>query len=100
MFLRMVQPQYPPEARGRIWEGRGLFRLHINERGIVTAVTVLKSTGHQILDAEAVETLKGWIARRGERREVDVPVNFTLSGYRNTKPPTPPYRTDGTVSGR
>ena len=88
MFLRMIQPQYPPEARGRLQEGRGLFRLDINERGIVTAVTVLQSTGHRILDSEAVETFKSWVARRGERREVDVPVNFTLSGGYKHRSPT------------
>jgi outer membrane biosynthesis protein TonB len=66
----------------------------------VTAVTVLKSTGHKILDSEAVETLNLWVARRGERREVDVPVTFSLSAYRNTKPPTAPTKADGTIMGR
>jgi TonB family protein len=101
MFVRIVQPQYPPVARGRNQEGTGLFRLHINERGTVIAVTVLKSTRHQILDTEAVETLKRWVALRGERREVDVPVTFTVAGgYRNAKPPKPPGPMDGTIMGR
>lgn len=101
MFVRMVRPEYPPVARGRNQEGTGLFRLHINERGTVTAVTVLTSTGHPILDTEAVETLKRWVAIRGERREVDVPVVFAMSGHRNTKPPnTAPFKMDGTIMGR
>jgi TonB family protein len=87
MFLRIIQPEYPAEARGRVQEGRGLFRLHVNEHGTVTAVTVLKSTGYRALDSEAIATFKRWVARRGESREVDVPVIFTLSRrYKHTNP--------------
>lgn len=102
MFVRIVKPEYPPGARGRNQEGTGLFRLHINERGTVIAVTVLTSTGHRLLDTEAVETLKRWVALRGQRREVDVPVTFSMSrGHRNTKPPNAaPFKMDGTIMGR
>ena len=76
-----------------------MFRLHVNERGTVTAVTVVKSTGYRSLDSEAIETFKRWVARRGERREVDVPVTFALSGadgaYRDRNPPTAPCKMDG-----
>jgi TonB family protein len=72
------------------------FRLHVSERGSVAAVTILKSTGYRSLDSEAIETFMLWVARRGERREVDVPLTFTLSGgYKNRNPPTPPGKMDG-----
>jgi len=80
MFVRMPAPDYPYQARVRKEEGTGLFRLHMDVRGKVTSVTVLKSTGHQTLDAEGVKALKGWLARSGERRDVDVPLHFHLSG--------------------
>ena len=80
MFLRMPNPDYPYQARVRKEEGIGLFRLHVDERGKVTSVTVLRSTGHPALDAEGLKALEGWLARSGERRDVDVPLRFLLSG--------------------
>jgi TonB family protein len=80
MFIRAVKPDYPYEALRRREEGKGLFRLYVDERGRVTAVTILKSTGHQVLDSESLRILKSWRARSGERREVDVPLNYVLSG--------------------
>jgi TonB family protein len=80
MFFRAVKPEYPYEARRRREEGTGLFRLYVDKPGRVTAVTILKSTGHQVLDSEGIRTFRMWRARPGERREVDVPLNFTLTG--------------------
>ena len=80
MFVRTPAPDYPYDARRRREEGTGLFRLHVDERGKVTKVTILKSTGHQALDAEALKTYKAWLARPGERRKVDVPLRFVLRG--------------------
>jgi TonB family protein len=82
MFIRMVQPQYPLEARRSRAEGTGLFRLYVDERGKVTDVAILKSTGQQVLDFESVRALKQWLARKGTSREVDVPVHFALQGGR------------------
>jgi TonB family protein len=82
MFVRAPAPDYPYDARRRKEEGTGLFRVYVDERGKVTGVTIIKSTGHQALDAEGLRTLKAWLARPGERREVDVPLHFLLSGSR------------------
>ncbi len=79
-FIRMVQPLYPLEARRNRREGTGLFRLNVDERGKVTEVTVLKSTGDKALDLESVRALWQWLARKGARREIDVPLRFTLQG--------------------
>ncbi len=79
MFVRAAKPDYPYEARRRE-EGMGLFRLYLDERGRVTAVTILKSTGHEALDAEGIRTFRTWLSRPGERREGDVPLNFALAG--------------------
>jgi TonB family protein len=79
-FIRMVQPVYPLEARRSRKEGTGVFRLYVDERGKVTDVAVLKSTGDKALDFESVRALQQWLARKGVRREVDVPLHFTLHG--------------------
>ncbi len=83
IFFREVKPDYPCEALRRREEGTGLFRLYVDERGKVTSVKILKSTGHQVLDAEGIRTFGMWRARPGERREVDVPLNFVMSGARS-----------------
>ena len=82
MFIRMIEPAYPLEAHRIRAEGTGLFRLYVDERGTVTNVAILKSTGHQILDSESVRALRQWRARSGTRREVDLPIHFTLQGAR------------------
>ena len=64
-FIRMVQPVYPLEARRSRTEGTGLFRLYVDERGKVTEVAVLKSTGDKALDFESVRALQQWLARKG-----------------------------------
>lgn len=84
MFIRAVKPDYPYEARRAREEGTGLFRLYVDERGRVTAVTILKSTGHQVLDSESIRILRSWRARPGERREVDVPLKFVLAGTQSS----------------
>ena len=79
-FMKMPPPEYPFEARSHHHTGSGLFRLIVDERGAVTSVDVLKSTGHPELDYCSVSGFRRWYARPGARREVDVPVTFTLGG--------------------
>jgi TonB family protein len=84
MFVRAVMPRYPSEALWRREEGAGLFRLYVDERGRVTNVTILKSTGHQVLDSESISAFWTWRARAGERREVDVPLKFVRAGIQSS----------------
>jgi TonB family protein len=77
MFTFMPKPEYPYKLRFvQHMEGSGMFRMIVDERGKVTAVTALQSTGHPELDAEAIKGLMRWKARPGQQREVDVPVTF------------------------
>jgi TonB family protein len=80
MFVRAPAPDYPYEARRAREEGTGLFRLFVDEQGRVTVVTVLKSTGHQVLDSESLRVLKSWRTKPGAKREVDVPLKYVLGG--------------------
>ena len=78
MFWKKYLPVYPVEARRRHMQGGGVFRMYIDENGVVTKVGVMKSTGHKILDVSAAAGLSRWGAKPGRRREVDMPVQFVL----------------------
>src|SRR5439155_13711662 len=52
-------PQYPSIGR-RIW-GSGIFRLYVSlQTGAVKFLQVEQSTGYEILDTTAIDTLKRW----------------------------------------
>jgi TonB family protein len=53
------RPQYP--AIGRRIRGSGIFRLYVSlQTGLVSSTQVEQSTGYEILDAAAIDTLKRW----------------------------------------
>jgi protein TonB len=77
-------PNYPSLARQRGWQGVVLLRLTIGVDGAVTSVAVERSSGHAVLDAEAVAAVRTWHgtpARRGGEAvptEEMLPVRFRL----------------------
>jgi protein TonB len=79
-ILVQVLPDYPYAARDQRLEGSGLYRLHIKPDGSVSSVTVLKSTGHVLLDRAAIHAYRQWRFRPGALRTVRVPVTFTMKG--------------------
>ena len=59
--LRHPTPKYPLAARKEHLTGEGSFFLEIDTiSGVVTHVTVSKSTGHAILDQAAIFALRQW----------------------------------------
>jgi TonB family protein len=77
MFTFMPRPDYPYNLRFvQHLGGSGMFRMIVDERGKVTAVTTVQSTGHAELDGEAIKGLMRWKARPGQKRDVDIPVTF------------------------
>ena len=58
---------YPPPVS----QGVGIYRLEVNPKGDVAAVTVLKSMG-SAMDVTAMKTFVTWRAKPGPRRSVDV----------------------------
>ena len=76
---------YPEVAAERGWEGRVVLKVHVLPSGKPDSVSVVNSSGHDILDSEAVSTVKKWIfepAKRGNTPVdgwVNVPINFKLS---------------------
>lgn len=70
------RPQYPFEAKRLYLSGSGVYRAYINANGKVTAVGVVKSSGHRILDEAVVQAAIRWKAKPGRKREVDFPATF------------------------
>ncbi|WP_447970959.1 TonB family protein [Nitrospira sp. M1] len=59
-LLKRVQQlkRYPSRARRKIWEGTVELRVLINAAGEIQDVQVLASSGHNLLDQEALNTIK------------------------------------------
>jgi len=84
--LAAPPPDYPRLSRRSGEEGSVLCRLHISERGKVTAVDVVETSGHERLDEAARATLLGWSFEPREQDGVAVAstllhrVTFRLEG--------------------
>jgi TonB family protein len=77
IFLHMPPPDYPVAASRNKTFGKGDYRMFIDEKGRITEVKVLQSTGSAELDHAVTARLKQWLAKPGARREIDVPVDFS-----------------------
>jgi TonB family protein len=78
MFVKMPTPEYPLATRKLRIEGRGVFRLFVDEQGRVDSITTIRSTGYRDLDKSCLKAFRRWQATPGTKREVDVPVAFTM----------------------
>jgi protein TonB len=77
--IKQVSPDYPREAQSKHETGSGLLILHIDRaRGLVTSVTVAKSTGHKILDDAGVRAFSQWRFKPGAVKDalIKVPISF------------------------
>lgn len=80
------KPRYPAIARRRGYEGEVLLLVEVRSDGGVGAVTVSRSSGHEVLDRAAQETVRErWRFRPGsvDRRPTDfwieIPIEFRLT---------------------
>ena len=77
-------PTYPPAAYRDGLEGAVTLRLRISARGAVTAVEVVRSSGHDILDEAAVNAARRFRAKPARRhgqpiaRDVKIDIQFKL----------------------
>jgi TonB family protein len=89
--ITQVRLSYPIEARRAGMQGEGRFRLCFAPGGRITAVKVLKSTGHPMLDGSVTRELRQSHAKPGPRRELDMSVAFRITrGWSNAAPPKQP----------
>ncbi len=79
------KPKYPTIARSRGWQGKVLLRVRVTADGLSDAVTVHRSSGHEVLDESAVAAVEKWKfipAKQGNTAvacTVIVPIIFTLN---------------------
>jgi TonB family protein len=80
-LIKKVDPEYPPGYVLHGAEGRGRFRLTINQKtGLVDKVKILQSTGFSDLNELAAKALLQWHFQPGTRSPVEVPVEFYVHG--------------------
>lgn len=83
-YLHNPRPNYPMVARRMGWEGRVILNVEVLAEGSCGAVVVYRSSGHEVLDNAAMNTVKTW--RFTPARHIGnavtqwfkVPVNFSL----------------------
>lgn len=74
-------PAYPLLARRQGWQGTAMVELHVRADGLPESVRLLESSGFQLLDAAALETLEQWqlaSAPQLATQRIVVPVVFRL----------------------
>jgi protein TonB len=77
-------PIYPDVARKKGWEGSVLLRAQITAQGHVESLTLLKSSGFEVLDQSATTAVRNWrfhpqqINKQPTPSTVEIPVKFSL----------------------
>ena len=75
--LYSVSPRYPRILQSERIGGTGRFRMMVDfKTGKVTDVLILKTTGSDALDREAIFALRRWRFKPGKARQVDLPITF------------------------
>ena len=72
---------YPPIARRMGWEGRVVLSIRLYTDGTVREIKVLESSGYEVLDRNAVDTVRrvaGLFPKPPVEVVVKVPVNYRL----------------------
>lgn len=83
-YLNNPRPSYPMVARRMSWEGKVILNVEVLAEGACGAVNVFRSSGHEVLDNAAMNTVKNWRfipARHGDRSVTQwfkVPIHFSL----------------------
>ena len=84
LYKQNTSPPYPQKARRLGYEGIVMLKVLINQNGRVDDLTVLKSSGHQILDRAALSAVKKWLFEPGseggvkKKMWVKIPIRFQL----------------------
>ncbi len=87
IFVYTPEPQDTHDLR--YVTRQGLVRIFVDERGRVSEVKILHSTGQRRFDEGAVDAFLRWRAKPGPVREVDMPLTFVMLGKK------PPVATEG-----
>ncbi|MDP1633138.1 MAG: energy transducer TonB [Gallionella sp.] len=83
-YLNNPRPNYPAVAQRMGWQGRVLLRVEVLSEGACGEVSVLRSSGHELLDNAAMYAVKSWrfVPARHSGQSVtqwfSVPIVFAL----------------------
>ncbi len=83
-YLNNPRPTYPMVARRMGWQGRVILNVEVLAEGTCGALSVLRSSGHEVLDNAAINTVKTWRftparhAGHAVTQWFKVPINFSL----------------------
>lgn len=83
-YLNNPPPAYPSAAARQGWQGTVLLRVRVLSTGRVDDVEVQKSSGHKLLDEEAMATVRAWQFTPSKRGDTPidgwatVPIEFKL----------------------
>jgi protein TonB len=83
-YLNNPPPNYPAVAARQGWQGTVLLKVRVLSSGRVDSVEVQKSSGHKLLDEEAIATVRAWQFTPSKRGETPidgwatVPIEFKL----------------------
>ena len=76
-----VPPEYPREARDNGLTGKGVAIIKVDPAtGQVTSVSMVKSTGHDVLDNAVLRALRQWRFRPRGITTFEIPIQFTRKG--------------------
>jgi protein TonB len=84
LYKQNTSPAYPRKARRLGYEGTVMLKVLINENGRVDDLTVLKSSGHPVLDRAALSAVRKWLFEPGteggikKKMWVKIPIRFDL----------------------
>lgn len=82
--LKTERPPYPRRAREQGWHGRVIVRLEILPDGTVESGTIHQSSGHQLLDDNAIKAATQWTFKPAKNggfpvaTTVNIPIQFDL----------------------
>jgi TonB family protein len=83
-YAENPKPPYPPEARRKGYHGEVLLKVEVLSNGRVGEIEVKKSSGHDVLDRSALNTVRKWKFVPGRKGEtpvslwVNIPIRFQL----------------------
>jgi protein TonB len=81
LIRNYVKPRYPRLAQKRAIQGDVKLKVFVNEQGKVQAVEILKSSGHSILDNEAVRAAKQWLFNANKSFSITKSVKYILKNF-------------------
>jgi protein TonB len=78
--IERVEPIYPREAiKDNISNGRVVARLQVDEKGLVTGVTIVEANPRHVFDREVIRALSQWKFKpEGDRYIAEIEITFVL----------------------